>query len=126
MYTYNAKILKVIDGNTLELLIDLGMNLWTKKRIRFNDVETPCLWTNNTEEQKEAQRAKEFLENALSFSLDAKTTLHDHLSKFDVIIKTKKSGFDNFVGTVQIIGDGCTLGERLRKAGLEKKNSYGC
>lgn len=126
MYTYRAKILKVIDGNTLELLVNLGMNFWTRQRIRMSDVITAYLWSYNDREQIEAQRAKEFLENALELPLQRKATFIEHLKEFDVIIKTKKEGnFGRFIAEVEIIGDGCTLGDRLKKAGLEIKKDYG-
>lgn len=126
MYTYHAKILRVIDGNTLELLINLGMNFWTRQRIRMSDIVTAYLWSHNDREQIEAQRAKEFLENALELPLQREVTLIEHLKEPDVIIKTKKEGnFGRFIAEVEIIGDGCTLGDRLKKAGLEIKKDYG-
>ena len=41
MYTYSCKVLKVVDGDTLDLEIDLGFNVRIKERIRLYGVDTP-------------------------------------------------------------------------------------
>lgn len=41
MYTYTCKILRVVDGDTLEVLIDLGFNAFLKETIRLLGVNTP-------------------------------------------------------------------------------------
>ena len=41
MYEYFAKVVKVVDGDTVDLLIDLGFNISTKIRGRLANVNTP-------------------------------------------------------------------------------------
>ena len=41
MYKYNAQVLKVIDGDTLDLFIDLGFNVGFNTRIRMIGIDTP-------------------------------------------------------------------------------------
>lgn len=41
MYTYSCKVLKVVDGDTLDLEIDLGFNIRIKERVRLYGVDTP-------------------------------------------------------------------------------------
>lgn len=41
LYTYKARCLKVIDGDTLELEIDLGMKTYRVDRIRLFGIDTP-------------------------------------------------------------------------------------
>ena len=41
MYTYNCKILNVVDGDTVDILIDLGFEITIKERVRLLDVNTP-------------------------------------------------------------------------------------
>jgi len=125
MYTYNAKILRVIDGDTIELLIDMGMHHWIRQRIRFSDIDTAEIRASNEAEKAEAQAAKDFVEDALKFSLERETTLLEHLSHPDLIIKTEKEGsFGRFIATAQVVGAWGTLGAMLKKAGLEKKAEY--
>lgn len=40
MYQYKAKVLRVVDGDTFDLLIDLGFHIFTQIRIRVLDVDT--------------------------------------------------------------------------------------
>jgi micrococcal nuclease len=41
MYTYSAKILRVIDGDTIESEIDLGFGVSIRKIVRLNGIDTP-------------------------------------------------------------------------------------
>ena len=52
MYEYQCKIVKVIDGDTTDVDIDLGFGVWLKKqRIRFYGVDTPESRTSDKEEK---------------------------------------------------------------------------
>ena len=35
MYTYNAKLDRVVDGDTVDALVDLGFDTWKKTLIRL-------------------------------------------------------------------------------------------
>jgi len=59
MYEYNAKLLRVVDGDTVDAMVDLGMDVWIKKRIRFYGVDTWESRTRNKEEKKKGLIAKE-------------------------------------------------------------------
>ena len=41
MYTYKAKLLRVVDGDTCDAQIDLGFDVSVKKRIRFAGLNAP-------------------------------------------------------------------------------------
>lgn len=40
MYTYFTKIDKVVDGDTVDVFIDLGFSVWHKERIRLSGIDT--------------------------------------------------------------------------------------
>ena len=44
MYKYNAQVIKVIDGDTLDLFIDLGFKVGFNTRIRMIGIDTPEKW----------------------------------------------------------------------------------
>ena len=49
-YIYKAKLDRVVDGDTVDALIDVGFNIWFKKRIRFKGVDIPTIkgaWETN-------------------------------------------------------------------------------
>ena len=58
MYEYNAKLVRVVDGDTVDAMIDLGMTVWIKKRIRFHGVDTWESRTRNKAEKKKGLKAK--------------------------------------------------------------------
>lgn len=41
MYEYRAKIENIVDGDTFDLNIDLGFDIWYKIRVRLLDIDTP-------------------------------------------------------------------------------------
>ena len=58
MYEYSAEVLRVVDGDTLDCRIDLGFDVWVKKRIRFYGINTPESRTRDLEEKKRGIAAK--------------------------------------------------------------------
>ena len=71
-YIYKAKLDRVVDGDTVDALIDVGFDIWFKKRIRFKGVDTWESRTRNLEEKalglKAKARTKELLEKISSKS----------------------------------------------------------
>ena len=71
-YIYRAKLDRVVDGDTVDALIDVGFDMWFKKRIRFKGVDTWESRTRNLEEKalglKAKARTKELLEKVSSKS----------------------------------------------------------
>tara|TARA_R110002060_G_scaffold75251_1_gene84858 strand:- start:900 stop:1271 length:372 start_codon:yes stop_codon:yes gene_type:complete len=52
-YIYGAKLLRVVDGDTADCMIDLGFDTWVKARLRFKGVDT---WEKRTRDK--AEKAK--------------------------------------------------------------------
>ncbi len=50
MYKYKAKLLRVVDGDTADVMIDLGFDTWVKARLRFKGVDT---WEKRTRDKAE-------------------------------------------------------------------------
>ena len=71
-YIYRAKLDRVVDGDTVDALIDVGFDIWFKKRIRFMGLDTWESRTRDLEEKKLGKLAKErtrqLLEDASSKS----------------------------------------------------------
>ena len=66
MYEYRCKVVRVIDGDTVDVDIDLGFGVWLKKeRIRLYGIDTPESRTRDLEEKKYGLAAKEFLTKML-------------------------------------------------------------
>ena len=66
MYEYRVEIKKVVDGDTVDVDIDLGFGIWMRnERIRLMGIDTPESRTRDLEEKKYGLAAKKFLQNML-------------------------------------------------------------
>lgn len=62
-FWYGATVLKVIDGDTMDLMIDLGFNIHHKIRVRLYGVNTPESRTKDLAEKEMGLKAKQFTED---------------------------------------------------------------
>ena len=66
MYEYRCKVVKIIDGDTVDVDIDLGFGVWMhKERVRLFGIDTPESRTRDLEEKKYGLAAKKVLTNML-------------------------------------------------------------
>ena len=66
MYEYKAKLVKIVDGDTVDVDIDLGFGVWLKnQRIRIMGIDTPESRTSDPVEKKYGILAKEQVEKYL-------------------------------------------------------------
>ena len=88
MYEYQCKIVKVIDGDTADVDIDLGFGIWMKKqRVRFYGVDTPESRTSDKEEKVYGLMAKEFVLKHLPIgSTQTLRTKKDGVGKYGRIL----------------------------------------
>jgi len=86
-YEYIAKLVRVVDGDTADAMIDLGFDTWVKKRIRFYGVDTWESRTRNLEEKKKGLAAKAFVKDLLENSDDGKFAVRSHgLGKYGRVL----------------------------------------
>ena len=86
MFEYNFKLRKIIDGDTIDVDIDLGFGVWLKKqRIRMMGIDTPESRTSDDEEKVYGLLAKQRLTNLIA---DAKVlkTYNDERGKYGRIL----------------------------------------
>jgi len=70
MYTYNAKVLKVVDGDTIDCLVDLGFEVWKKVRVRLQGINTPEYRTRDLEEKVKGLAAKDRVKILIKLNKD--------------------------------------------------------
>lgn len=64
MYEYRCKILKVVDGDTVDVDIDLGFGVWLKKeRVRMMGIDTPESRTRDKVEKLFGLTAKQYVKD---------------------------------------------------------------
>ena len=75
MYEYNAVVERVVDGDTIDVIIDLGFKTWKKVRVRMEGINTPESRTRDLEEKKRGLAAKDRLVEILELN-NNKCVLH--------------------------------------------------
>ena len=77
-HNYSAKLLRVVDGDTCDAMIDLGFNTWVKKRIRFKGVDCWESRTRDLDEKKKGLAAKAYTKDLLENSDEGKFVLKSY------------------------------------------------
>ena len=96
MYEYRCKILRIVDGDTVDVDVDLGFGTWMhKERVRLFGIDTPESRTRDKEEKKYGLMAKEFVKQFVKGdSIKLTTQKYDAKGKFgrilgDIIVDNK-------------------------------------
>ena len=105
MYEYYVrKVENVVDGDTIDVLIDLGFDILFASRVRLAGIDTPESRTKDIAEKALGLEAKEYLKQSLK---DAKS----------VVIKTEKMDssekYGRILGWVYINGDTESLNDKM-------------
>ena len=66
MYEYKAIVERVVDGDTIDVIIDLGFKTWKKVRVRMEGINTPESRTRDLEEKARGLAAKQFVKDTLA------------------------------------------------------------
>ena len=87
MYEYSATIRRVVDGDTVDVTLDLGFDILYNSRIRLHGIDTPESRTRDLEEKKYGLAAKAFVEDYLPVgSIRTLTTVKDKAGKYGRIL----------------------------------------
>lgn len=105
MYEYYVrKVEAVVDGDTIDVLIDLGFDILFASRVRLAGIDTPESRTKDLAEKALGLEAKEYLKKALK---DAKS----------VVIKTEKMDssekYGRILGWVYVDGNTVSLNDMM-------------
>lgn len=109
MYEYRVKeIKKVVDGDTIDVDIDLGFNVSYSQRVRLAGIDTPESRTTDKFEKSLGIEAKEYLKYKLK---DAKL----------IVIKTEKPDssekYGRILGWLYIDGDTVSINDQMIEDG---------
>ena len=87
-YTYDVIVRKVVDGDTADVDIDLGFDVWLKnQRIRFMGIDTPESRTSDKQEKVFGKYAKEYVKSFIPVgSKQELITFKDGTGKFGRIL----------------------------------------
>ena len=120
-YIYRGKLDRIIDGDTIDAMIDVGFDIWVKKRIRYKGIDTWESRTRDLEEKKLGLAAKAYVKDLLENSDDGKFSIISH--------GTGKYG--RVLGELFVKGHDTSVNELLKENGHayeyhgEKKKIFG-
>jgi micrococcal nuclease len=88
MYEYRCEVVKVVDGDTVDINIDLGFGVWLRnERVRLHGVDTPESRTSDKEEKVYGLHAKKFVQTFLeNKKVKLVTRSYDSKGKFGRIL----------------------------------------
>ncbi len=107
-----TEIVKVLDGDTIDVLIDLGFDLYKKERVRIAGVDTPEKRTRNLEEKELGVDATNWLKKELEDVLAGddeliiRTELHGGVGKYGRLLGWLYVGDDEVSLNEQMITQG--------------------
>ena len=83
-----SKVTKVVDGDTIDVIMDMGFDIMYKSRVRLFGIDTPESRTRNLDEKKRGLLAKKYLQEALKAGkkLSIKTYKDNETGKFGRIL----------------------------------------
>ena len=107
-----TEIVKVLDGDTIDVIIDLGFDLYKKERVRIAGVDTPEKRTRDLEEKALGQDATDWMKKHLDGAISGED---------DLVIRTELDGgvgkYGRLLGWLYIGDDLVSLNEQMIEEG---------
>lgn len=114
MYKYKAKIERIVDGDTMDVIIDLGFKITTNQRIRLQGINTPETYNvkKDSEEYKKGMAAKNFVIQRIE------------ANNYEAIVETSKytGKYGRYIGIIWLADNTVSLNQQLvdEKYAVEK------
>ena len=110
MYTYKAKVTRVVDGDTVDALIDLGFDTHVKKRIRLWGMDA---WESRTRDKEEKVKG-------LAAKVRLKEILKETNNEF-ILVSYGVGKFGRCLGELFLTMDSDSINNQLVSEGHAKK-----
>jgi len=114
MYQYKATLVKVVDGDTVDLAVDLGFDIVFNMRVRLNGIDTPEMHSPDPLERAKAILAKDHLSSLL---VGKSLTVNTHKDKKE---KYGRYLADIMVGDLDVVKDLLAGGHGIPYTGGKK------
>jgi len=110
MYEYKAKLKRVVDGDTMDLIIDMGFKITTEQRIRLKGINTPETWhrAKDSDEYKAGMKSKEYVVRRLN----------ENNNEFRIRTNKNPGVYGRFIADIILADSDLTLNDELLQKGL--------
>jgi len=105
-YIYNAKLLRVVDADTVDVSIDLGFDIWIRERVRLRGINAPEKRTKDLNEKRRGIEAESFVLNLFD----------QYGTEFTLITEYTRGKYGRTIGEI-IFPNGTSLNESLLQSG---------
>jgi len=116
MYQYKASVERIVDVDTIDLIIDVGFKITTNQRIRLAKINTPETYNvkRESEEYKKGLEAKQYVEKRINENGNL------------VLIETDKltGKYGRYIGTIYLGDSQKSLNDELVEKGLAVYVTY--
>ena len=111
-YIRKAKIVNVVDGDTVDAVVDLGFNMAYTMRVRVADIDTPETYRPKSEDER-------------THGIEASRKDKDLLLGAEVVIKSEKDPgvYGRYTASIQL-DDGSDYASVMKALGFEKRGHY--
>jgi|APHM01.1.fsa_nt_gi Micrococcal nuclease (thermonuclease) homologs len=106
-YVYDARLIDIVDGDTIDVTVDLGFNITRDVRLRLMDVDTAEIFgvEDTSDEYQRGMKHKQYVSDWLECDVD---------TRFPLRIGTHKKGkFGRYIATVWKPNDNQSLNAAL-------------
>ena len=116
MFTYKANVVKIVDGDTLDVSIDLGFKIFTVKRIRLQGINTPETYgvKKYSEEYKNGMLSKNFV---IEFVNNCESVVEIHT-------RQERGKYGRYIATIFAPGSAKSLNDILVEKGYAVYVNY--
>lgn len=116
MYQYKAKVEKIVDGDTIDVVIDLGFKITTFQRIRMAKINTPETYNvkKDSEEYQKGLASKNYVEQRIAANNN------------EILLETERvtEKYGRYIGTIYLADSTTSLNDELVENGLAKYVQY--
>ena len=113
LYQYRGRLERVVDGDTVDCILDLGFDITIRERVRLAGIDTPETRTRDLKEKELGLAAKMFVEGM--FQTKGET--------FTIETEYKRGKYGRTIGTITF-DDGTVLNKGLLEEGHAQKLNY--
>ena len=116
MYEYKGKLERIVDGDTLDVVIDVGFQMTTQQRIRLAYINAPETYrqSHDSEEYKKGMKSKEFIEKRMK----------ENKGEFSIKTGKDKGVYGRYLGEIFFADSEVSLNNDMLEKGLAKKSKY--